>query len=74
MSNSDNYPVSVTIPVAWGEMDSFGHVNNVVYFRYIETSRIAYMEEAGWDFLNIVDSGDLGSCSRRSLPWPSSAR
>lgn len=35
------FPVQVEIPVAWGEMDAFGHVNNVVYFRYFESARIA---------------------------------
>ncbi len=38
------YPVVVEVPVAWGEMDAFGHVNNIVYFRYFETARIAYFE------------------------------
>jgi acyl-CoA thioester hydrolase len=41
------YPVIVEIPVAWGEMDSFQHVNNVVYFRYFESVRIAYSEKIG---------------------------
>lgn len=36
------YPVVVEVPVAWGEMDAYGHVNNIVYFRYFETARIAY--------------------------------
>ena len=39
------YPVVIEIPVAWGEMDSFAHVNNIVYFRYFESARIAYFEE-----------------------------
>ena len=39
-----DYPVVVEVPVAWGEMDAFGHVNNIVYFRYFETARIAYFE------------------------------
>jgi acyl-CoA thioester hydrolase len=42
------FPVIVEIAVAWGEMDAFQHVNNVVYFRYFETARIAYFERAGW--------------------------
>lgn len=37
-------PVVVEIPVAWGEMDAFQHVNNIVYLRYFETARIAYFE------------------------------
>jgi acyl-CoA thioester hydrolase len=38
------YPVILAIPVAWGDMDAFQHVNNVVYFRYFESARIAYLE------------------------------
>ncbi|MBP9010108.1 MAG: thioesterase family protein [Smithellaceae bacterium] len=34
--------VTMNIPVAWGEMDAMGHVNNIVYFRYFETVRIEY--------------------------------
>jgi acyl-CoA thioester hydrolase len=41
------YPVVIEIPVAWGEMDSYQHVNNVVYFRYFESARIAYAEKLG---------------------------
>ena len=43
----DGYPVVVEIPVAWGEMDAFQHVNNVVYFRYFESARIHYSEKLG---------------------------
>jgi acyl-CoA thioester hydrolase len=41
------YPVSISIPVAWGEMDAFQHVNNVVYARWIESARIAYFDRVG---------------------------
>ena len=37
-----DYPVVIETPVAWGEMDAYGHVNNIVYFRYFESARIAY--------------------------------
>ncbi len=30
------------IPVAWGDMDAFGHVNNTVYLRWFESARIAF--------------------------------
>jgi acyl-CoA thioester hydrolase len=42
------YPVVVEIPVAWGEMDSYRHVNNVVYFRYFENARLEYFRRLGW--------------------------
>ena len=30
----------MVIPIRWGDMDAMGHVNNTVYFRYLETIRI----------------------------------
>ena len=48
-----DFPVIIEIPVAWGEMDAFQHVNNVVYFRYFESARIAY-----FDRLNIIEFMD----------------
>lgn len=36
------------IPVRWGDMDAMGHVNNTVYFRYAEQSRIEWLESLGY--------------------------
>src|SRR5262245_10405816 len=41
-------PVIVELPVVWGEMDSYRHVNNVVYFRYFEAARLEYFRRLGW--------------------------
>jgi acyl-CoA thioester hydrolase len=30
-------------PLRWADMDSFGHVNNVVYLRYLEQARVEWM-------------------------------
>jgi acyl-CoA thioester hydrolase len=49
----EGYPVVIAVPVAWGEMDAFQHVNNNAYFRYFESARMAYYER-----LNL---GDLRS-------------
>lgn len=35
------------IPVRWGDMDSYGHVNNSVYMQYIEEARVAWFERVG---------------------------
>ncbi len=43
----NRWPVTIELPVQWGDMDSFGHVNNVVYLRWFESARIAYFEKAG---------------------------
>lgn len=37
----------LSIPVLWGDMDAFSHVNNARYFSWMESSRIAYLELAG---------------------------
>jgi acyl-CoA thioester hydrolase len=36
--------------IRWGDMDALGHVNNTVYFRYMESARIAFLEEATGHF------------------------
>ena len=47
MSTLHDFPIQVRIPIAWGEIDSFGHVNNIYYFRYFETTRIQFFQEIG---------------------------
>ena len=32
------------IPIRWGDMDAYGHVNNTVYFRYMEQARVEWLE------------------------------
>lgn len=49
MLELSNYPIVYEQKVAWGDMDAFGHVNNVQYYRYIESARIAY-----FDALNVL--------------------
>lgn len=71
----EGFPVSVSIRVAWGEMDALQHVNNIVYFRYFETSRLAYFEKIG--FMDAAQRGGIGpilaetSCRfRKPLTYP----
>jgi len=45
--SDDHLVVGIDIPVAWGEQDAFGHLNNVVYFRYFENVRMYYLERIG---------------------------
>ena len=42
------YPVVVPLDLPWGDLDAFGHVNNVAYFRYFEQSRVKFLTEVGW--------------------------
>jgi len=43
-----DYTVATEIPVAWEEMDAMGLVNNVNYFRYFQTSIMAFLEKVGY--------------------------
>lgn len=54
-----DYPVVETIPVQWGDMDAYGHVNNTAVFRYFETARIAYLDRCG--FLESYDRHRIGA-------------
>jgi acyl-CoA thioester hydrolase len=47
------------IPVRWGDMDAMGHVNNTVYFRFMEQARIGWFESLlprgeAWRSIGIV--------------------
>ena len=35
------------IQIRWGDMDAMGHVNNTLYFRYLEIARIAWFRQVG---------------------------
>ncbi|MCA3181123.1 MAG: thioesterase family protein [Burkholderiaceae bacterium] len=37
----------LAIPIRWGDMDAMGHVNNTVYFRYMEQCRISWFGAMG---------------------------
>lgn len=37
----------VRVPIRWGDMDAMNHVNNTIYFRYLETCRIDWMASIG---------------------------
>lgn len=39
------YPVTARIEVRWRDVDALGHVNNAVYFTYLEIARTRYYEE-----------------------------
>ncbi len=35
------------IPIRWGDMDAMGHVNNTIYFRYLEIVRLEWLFKIG---------------------------
>ena len=69
------FPVQVNLPVQWGDMDAFGHVNNTVYFKYFETARLAYfnavnvMEDMQADQLGPI-LAETSAQFKRALVFP----
>lgn len=37
----------MNMPIRWGDMDAYGHVNNTVYFRYMEQARVEWITSLG---------------------------
>ena len=59
MSNLlSDFSVVIELPVVWGEMDAYGHVNNIIYFRYFESVRIAYFEHM--EFMEFKNNTGIG--------------
>lgn len=42
-----NYPVKLQLRIDWSELDYFGHVNNVSFYKYIQAARVNYWQEIG---------------------------
>ena len=47
MTNPRIRVLTTQIPIRWGDMDAYGHVNNTIYFRYMEQARVEFLERIG---------------------------
>ena len=73
------FPVVVEQAVAWGDMDAYQHVNNVVYFRYFENARLEYFRRLDWfAFEEETGIGPILASTqcrfRRALTYPDTIR
>lgn len=41
------FPVTTQLRLDWSELDLLGHINNVMYFKFLQASRIAYGDKMG---------------------------
>lgn len=48
MPSIKDFPLVINMEIRWGDMDAFQHVNNILFFRYFESSRIKYFEKIGF--------------------------
>lgn len=47
------------IPVRWGDMDAYGHLNNTLYFRFFEQARVEWIEQMGYPVRSEATSGPV---------------
>jgi len=68
------HPHLLSWPIQWGDQDAFGHVNNTVYFRWMESARIEYFHWAGLGNMSNQGVGPILAsikCDyRRQLKYP----
>jgi acyl-CoA thioester hydrolase len=41
------FTYEMVMPIRWGDMDAMGHVNNTIYFRYMEVVRLEWLFKVG---------------------------
>lgn len=65
----DQYPFELTLRIDWSDMDLFGHVNNVAYYKYIQASRVNVWEQSHLadDFSETRQGPILLSCACRFI-------
>lgn len=49
--NAASKGLQLELRIDWSELDLFGHVNNVAFFKYIQAARVNYWEISGLDHL-----------------------
>ncbi|MBL7936403.1 MAG: acyl-CoA thioesterase [Bacteroidia bacterium] len=37
----------ITLRIDWSEIDAFGHVNNVMFMKYVQAARLNYVDSVG---------------------------
>jgi acyl-CoA thioester hydrolase len=45
--SKESFRFSATVRVRWRDLDAMQHVNNAVYFTYLEQARVHYLQELG---------------------------
>lgn len=77
VSSAEKIIFTTDVPVRWGDMDAYNHVNNVSYFRYLEETRVRWMFKHE---LSDVDAGlspvlvKSGATFLKSVLYPATLR
>jgi len=73
--SKEHFKLTERVEVRWGDMDAMGHVNNAMYFTYLESARIHFFESLGLLSLLGEDGCGIGlvsaSCNfRKEVRYP----
>jgi acyl-CoA thioester hydrolase len=49
-----DFKTSLQLRVDWADLDLFGHVNNVAFFRFFQAARVSYCDKIGLSSLNLT--------------------
>eukprot|EP00613_Pedinella_sp_CCMP2098_P005655 CAMPEP_0171594260 /NCGR_PEP_ID=MMETSP0990-20121206/591_1 /TAXON_ID=483369 /ORGANISM="non described non described, Strain CCMP2098" /LENGTH=182 /DNA_ID=CAMNT_0012154931 /DNA_START=9 /DNA_END=557 /DNA_ORIENTATION=- len=55
----ESVPVVAKVPMRWGDMDAFQHLNNCEYFRFQEAARLKYFEAMCIEIKSIYPTNEL---------------
>jgi len=53
------FKLQLELPVRWGEMDAFQHVNNTVYLKWVEQARVEYLRRFVLGNLDQITMGPI---------------
>jgi acyl-CoA thioester hydrolase len=42
-----DFPVKLSLRIDYSELDTFGHVNNVMFMKYVQAARVNYWDQIG---------------------------
>lgn len=48
----EGFNTELNLRIDWSEMDLYGHVNNVSFFKYIQAARVNYWEKIGLNHMH----------------------
>ncbi|MCX7563202.1 thioesterase family protein [Xanthomonadaceae bacterium XH05] len=61
------------IPVRWGDLDAFNHVNNTIYLRYLEEARVQWLHAMANDWSEVSTAPVMAAIQldyRQPIGWP----
>ena len=62
--------MKLIIKIEWADLDLFGHVNNVAFFRYMQSARVNLCEHIGLSSINELEPSFMVASSKCEFKKP----